>query len=61
MAFTLACKDFGVDCLYVARGETKEEVIQKVSKHAKEVHGFTNHQLKDPKFLEQSRKLIKKA
>ncbi len=28
MAYTLACKDAGVDCPYVARGETEEEVFK---------------------------------
>ena len=59
MAFTLACKDAGVDCPYVARGETEEEVLQEAAKHVKEVHGYTDEQLSDPKFLEESRRLIK--
>ena len=61
MAFTLACKDFGVSCPYVAHGETEEEVLQDVSKHAKEVHSYTDEQVNDPKFIEQAKKLIKKA
>lgn len=28
MAYTLACRDLGADCPYVARGETIDEVIQ---------------------------------
>jgi len=59
MAFTLACKDAGVDCPYVARGETEEEVLQEAAKHVKEVHGYTDEQLSGPKFLEESRRLIK--
>ena len=37
MVFTLACKDFGVDCTYAARGETEEEVLQDGADHTKEV------------------------
>ena len=61
MAYTLACKDFGVDCPYVAHGETEEEVLQDGTKHVKEVHGYTDEQINDPKFLEESKKLIKEA
>ena len=36
MAYTLACKDAGTDCPYVARGETEEEVLRDGAKHVKE-------------------------
>ncbi len=61
MAFTLACKDFGVDCSYVARGETEEEVLKDGANHAKEVHGYTDEQVNDPKFVEEAKKLIRTA
>jgi predicted small metal-binding protein len=61
IAYTLVCKDFGVDFPYIARGETEEEVLQDGAKHAKEVHGYTDKQINDPKFLEESKKLIKKT
>jgi predicted small metal-binding protein len=61
MAYTLACKDAGTNCPYVARGETEEEVLQDGAKHVKEVHGYTDEQINDPKFLEESRKLIRKT
>ena len=37
MAYTLACRDAGVDCDFVARGETEEEVLAEGTKHIKEV------------------------
>ena len=61
MAYTLACRDAGVTCPYVARGETEEEVLKNASKHVKEVHGYTDEQLNDPKFIEESKKIIKKT
>jgi predicted small metal-binding protein len=61
MAYTLACRDSGVDCPYVARGETVEEVMQDAAKHVKEVHGYTDEQLNDPKFLEEAKQLMKTA
>ena len=61
MPYTFACRDFGVDCPFVARGETEEEVLQAAAKHAKEVHGYTDEQLNDPKFKEEAKKLIKQT
>ena len=61
MAYTFACRDLGVDCPYVARGETIDEVIAEGAKHAKEVHGYTDEQLKDPKLIEAVKKAIKKT
>ena len=61
MAYTFACRDAGVDCPYVARGETEEGVLQDAAKHVKEAHGYTDEQLNDPKFLEEAKKLLKTA
>ena len=61
MAYSLACKDAGITCPFVAQGETEEEVLQAATKHVKEVHGYTDEQLNDPKFIEESKKLIKKT
>ena len=62
MAYTLACGDVGnTTCPFVARGETKEEVLTQAAKHAKEVHGYTDEQLNDPKMIEQLKAIIKQA
>ena len=60
MSYTLACRDAGVDCDFVARGETEEQVLAEGTKHVKEVHGYTDEQVNAPKFLEESKKIIKK-
>lgn len=59
MGKTLACRDLGIDCSYVARGETFEEVMADGSKHGKEVHGYTDEQLNDPKMTEKVKAAIK--
>jgi len=41
MAKVLACKDVGLHCDHVIKGQTVEEVMQKAAQHAKEVHGMT--------------------
>jgi predicted small metal-binding protein len=62
MAYTLSCKDLGQPtCPFVARGETKEGVLAQTAKHAKEVHGYTDKQLSDPKMIEQTKAKIKQV
>ena len=59
MTYTLACKDTGVDCPYVARGETEDEMMKNAVGHVKEVHGYTDEQINDPKMQETVKKAIK--
>lgn len=40
MPKTLSCRDAGVDCDFVARGETEEEIFRQCAKHGKEAHGM---------------------
>jgi len=40
MAKVLSCRDVGVDCDFVARGATVEEVMEKAREHATKDHGF---------------------
>ncbi len=41
MAKVLACRDAGIDCDFVACGETEEEVLRKGVEHARQEHGLT--------------------
>ena len=59
MAKTLKCRDLGVDCPFVARGETEEELMAVVLKHGKEVHGYTDEQLKDPEMMKKVKAAVK--
>lgn len=62
MAYTLACRDAGQPtCPFVARGKTKEEVLTQAAKHGKQVHGYTDAQLRDPKMMEQMKAIIKEG
>lgn len=40
MGKVIHCRDLGMDCDFVARGETLEEVLELGAKHGAEVHGF---------------------
>jgi predicted small metal-binding protein len=60
MTMTLACRDLETDCPYVARGETEEELMADMVKQAKEVHSYTDEQLKDPELMKKVKAAIKK-
>jgi predicted small metal-binding protein len=38
----LTCRDVGVECDFVARGATVEEVMEKAREHATKDHGFAD-------------------
>ena len=40
MAKMVSCREVGVDCDFLARGETEQEVMQKCAEHAKSAHGM---------------------
>lgn len=40
MGKILRCRDIGVDCDFVARGKTKEEVLKKAAEHARKDHNI---------------------
>ena len=60
MAYTLACRDLGKDCDFVARGESEKGVIDEATKHLKLEHGYTTYQLDFPENIEWVKKAIKK-
>ncbi|MBW6503791.1 DUF1059 domain-containing protein [bacterium] len=41
MAKVISCKDAGVDCDFVARGETEEELFRNALEHGRAYHGMT--------------------
>ncbi len=59
MGCTLACKDLGVDCSYVAEGKNMKGLMSQAVKHGKEVHGYTDAQLKDPNLLKKVKATVK--
>ena len=56
MAKTITCSDIGVDCNFVARGETVEDVFRACAKHGKEAHGF--HEI-PPELVEKVKAAIR--
>lgn len=41
MAKVITCRDVGVDCDFVARGETEDEVLRLCAEHGRKAHGMT--------------------
>ncbi len=40
MAKVLKCRDVGMDCDFVARADTKEDLLKMAGEHAKTVHNM---------------------
>ena len=59
MVYKIACMDTGMDCPFVARGETMDEVMGEAAKHGKQVHGYTDEQLKDPEMMKKIKAVVK--
>jgi predicted small metal-binding protein len=41
MAKMVSCRDVGVDCDFVARGETEQDILRQCTDHARNDHGMT--------------------
>lgn len=63
MGLEVACRgiDPKTDCSYVAHGETMEELMADGTKHWKEVHGYTDEQLNDPRMMEKVKAAVKRV
>ena len=40
MTKVFSCRDVGVECDFVARGQTEEEIFQQIAEHARTAHGM---------------------
>jgi predicted small metal-binding protein len=40
MAKTVSCRDVGMDCDFVAKGETNEDIMQQAAEHARTAHNM---------------------
>jgi predicted small metal-binding protein len=41
MAKIVSCRDVGVDCDFVARGETDQDILKQCAEHARSAHNMT--------------------
>ena len=41
MAKVVSCKDAGVECDFVIRGETEQDILRQAAEHARTAHNMT--------------------
>jgi predicted small metal-binding protein len=41
MAKTVSCRDVGMDCDFVAKGETEQDILRQATEHARTAHNMT--------------------
>ncbi len=56
MAKILSCREMGVECDFIARGKTVDEVLEKAKEHGKKVHDMKEF---TPDLLSKARSLIR--
>jgi predicted small metal-binding protein len=49
---TVSCREVGVDCDYVAKGETEEEIMKNAGEHAVKDHGYKQEDIMTPEMRE---------
>jgi predicted small metal-binding protein len=59
MAKMLSCREAGMDCDFVARGETDDEVMRNGFEHGKRDHGMTDDMLMDQDLQQRMRSMIR--
>ena len=57
---TVSCREVGMDCDYVCKGETEEEIMKSVSEHAMGDHGMKPEDL-TPELIEKIKNLIRQT
>jgi predicted small metal-binding protein len=40
MAKTVSCRDVGMDCNFVAKGETNDDIMRQAAEHARTAHNM---------------------
>ena len=48
MMLTVSCREVGMDCDYVCKGETEEEIMKNAEGHAMKDHGYKPEDLMTP-------------
>jgi predicted small metal-binding protein len=56
MTKVISCRDVGVDCDFVARGQSEEEILQQVKEHALSAHGMKKL---SPELVKKVRSIIR--
>jgi predicted small metal-binding protein len=58
---TVSCREVGVGCDYVAKGETEEEIMKNAGEHAVKDHGYKEEDIMTPEMKEKIRQHIRRS
>jgi predicted small metal-binding protein len=58
---TVSCREVGVDCDYVAKGETEEEIMKDAGEHAVKDHGYKQEDIMTLEMKEKIRQHIRRS
>ncbi|MHB1338030.1 MAG: DUF1059 domain-containing protein [Bellilinea sp.] len=58
MLIRYSCKDMGLKCSYIVKGENQEDVIQQALAHVLENHTLEFNRIQSPEEIEQMEKAL---
>lgn len=61
MLIRYSCKDMGLNCPFVVKGETLEEVTQKALEHVREKHAEDFNNIHSPAQIEDMQKALARS
>ncbi len=61
LMLTVSCREVGMDCDYVCKGETEEEIMKNAEQHAVQDHHFKVEETLTPEMQEKIKSHIKRA
>lgn len=61
MLIRYACKDMGLNCPFVVKGESLDEVTQKALEHVREKHASDFNVINSPAQIEEMRKALARS
>jgi len=61
MLYRYSCKDMGLSCPFIIKGETIDEVTQKAFEHVRESHADEFNLIRSPAEIEQMRKALARS
>jgi predicted small metal-binding protein len=50
---SVSCREVGMDCDYVCKGETEQEIMKNAEEHAMKDHGYKPEELMTPQLREK--------
>jgi predicted small metal-binding protein len=57
---TVSCRDVGMDCDYVCKGETEEEIMKNAEQHAVQDHHYKAEDIMTPELQQKIKSHIKR-